>query len=111
LENRTWNVDAGSLNDDRLQCFRVEQEKAVVLSTGVAVARKSTDRKVDKKPTSESRRHGTLVRIAEDVAADAKILASIEGTSMAQLMSELLRPILKKRLDDAYRKRLEGGSK
>lgn len=68
-------------------------------------------KKTDKKPTSESRQHGTLIRVADDVALDAKILASIEDTTMAQLVSDMLRPVLKKRLEEAYRKRLEGDSK
>lgn len=72
------------------------------------IAELAVAKKASSKPTSESRQHGTLVRIAEDVAADAKILASIEKTSMAQIMSDVLRPILKKRLEDAYRKRLGG---
>jgi hypothetical protein len=58
-----------------------------------------------------SRRYETLVRIAEDVVADAKVLASMRDTSMAELLSETLRPILKKALEAEYRKRLEGGAK
>ncbi len=58
---------------------------------------------------SETRRHGRLVRIAEDVAEDADVLASLEKSSMAEIISNAARPIIKKRLATALRKRLEGG--
>lgn len=74
------------------------------MSTGLAVARKTSGKKPE-----EPRQFGTLVRIADDVASDAKVVASIRGVSMAELLSETLRPILKKAMTDELRKRVEGG--
>jgi Meiotically up-regulated gene 113 len=56
------------------------------------------------------RRFGTLVRIADDVASDAKSVAALRGTSMAEYLSETLRPILKQTIIDELSKR-KGGAK
>jgi hypothetical protein len=72
------------------------------------MARKTSGKKA---AGTESRQFGTLVRIADDVASDAKVVASIRGVSMAELLTETLRPILKKALSDELRKRVEGGEK
>ena len=73
------------------------------MSVGLPVARNKT--KADDKP-SESRRFGTLVRLAEDVVSDAKDVAGLRKVSMAEYLTELLRPIVKKDLDVELRKRL-----
>lgn len=75
----------------------------VVLSTGETVAKKVSR----KGGRSESRRFGTLVRLDDEVVADAKVVASLEGVSMAELLSEILRPILKKRASVEFKKRFE----
>jgi hypothetical protein len=82
------------------------------VNTGVSiVARKSTSKPKGsddpKANAAESRRFGTLVRLGEDVANDAKVVASLRGTTMAELLTETLRPILKKALADELRKRVE----
>ena len=74
---------------------------------GTLMARKASG----KKTAAESRQFGTLVRIADDVASDAKVVASIRGISMAELLTETLRPILKKALAEELRKRVEGDGK
>jgi hypothetical protein len=74
------------------------------VTRGVVVARKA------KKDAGESRRYETLVRMADDVVADAKAVASLRNMSMAEYLSETLRPILKKALMDELRKRVEGGT-
>lgn len=73
------------------------------MTPGTAVAKKKAGKRV------ESRKYGTLVRLADDVVADAKILASMRDISMAELLSETLRSVLKKALEAEYRKRLEKG--
>lgn len=75
------------------------------------MARKATGKKATSAGGGETRQFGTLVRIADDVASDAKVVASIRGISMAELLTETLRPILKKALADELRKRVEGGTK
>lgn len=52
---------------------------------------------------------GTLIRIADDVATDASIVASIRGFSMAEMLAETLRPIRKKALTDELREADEEG--
>lgn len=59
----------------------------------------------------ESRKYETLVRLADHVVADAKVLASMRDVSMAELLSDMLEPMLKKALEAEYRKRLEKGAK
>ena len=76
------------------------------MSPGLSVARKSSGKKA-----GEPREYGSLVRIADDVVADAKVVASIRNISMAELLSETLRPILKKALTEELRRRVEGGDK
>jgi hypothetical protein len=76
------------------------------MSPGLSAARKTSGKKA-----GEPRRYGSLVRIADDVVADAKVVASIRDVSMAELLSETLRPILKKALMEELRKRVEGGDK
>ncbi len=73
------------------------------------MARKTTDKKPVKVAGEVPRRFGTLVRIADDVAADAKSVAALRGTSMAQYLSETLRPILKQTIIDELSKRKGGG--
>jgi hypothetical protein len=46
----------------------------------------------------------TQVRMDADIAAQAKILASIEGVSMTDYLSSILRPILNERIKAAGRK-------
>ena len=75
----------------------------VVRVRGAAVARKSA-----KSSDAGSRKYGTLVRLADDVVADAKVVASLKGISMAEYLSETLRPLLKKALADELRLRVEG---
>jgi hypothetical protein len=78
-----------------------------ILSAGLTVARKTS-----KKAASEGgREFGSLVRIADDVVSDAKVVASIRGISMAKLISDTLRPIFKKALTEELRKRVEVGEK
>jgi len=70
------------------------------------VARKTA--KVPKEGTGsqDAKRHGTLIRIADDVARDAKLLSSFLNISMAEFVSATLRPIIKTALEDQMRKRL-----
>jgi hypothetical protein len=72
------------------------------LTAGAQVARKAGK----KAAGGESRKYGTLVRLADDVVADAKVVASLRGVSMAEYLSETLRPIVKKALTDELRKRV-----
>ena len=76
------------------------------MSAELSVARKASAKKA-----GEPRQYGSLVRIADDVVADAKVVASIRNISMAKLLSETLRPILKKALVEELRKRVQGGEK
>ena len=74
------------------------------------MARKATENKPVKAAEKAPRRFGTLVRIADDVASDAKSVAALRGTSMAEYLSETLRPILKQTIIDELSKR-KGGAK
>jgi hypothetical protein len=47
-----------------------------------------------KRKTSESRRYTRLVRLDDEVVDQALEIASWRGSSAAELLSELLRPIL-----------------
>lgn len=76
------------------------------MSVGLPVARKTPDKA--KGPASESRRHGHLVRLGEDVVKAAKKVASLRDTNMAEYLTEILRPIVLKDLD-AEAKKLMGG--
>jgi hypothetical protein len=49
----------------------------------------------------------TQVRMDADIAALAKVVASIEGVSMTDLLSGILRPILNERAKQAGRKFLD----
>lgn len=49
---------------------------------------------VAKKKTSEKRKFNTLVRMDDDLCSKARKLASLRGTSMAELFSELLTPLV-----------------
>ncbi len=73
------------------------------------MAHKTTDKKPVKVAGEVPPRFGTLVRIADDVAADAKSVAALRGTSMAEYLSETLRPILKQTIIDELSKRRGGG--
>lgn len=55
---------------------------------------------------ADARKFGTLVRLADDVAQVARELAPMVGKSMAELLSDTLRPILSKMREDEMRKRL-----
>jgi hypothetical protein len=84
------------------------------LSTGLDMARKASAKnpeapKPGEKKPGQARRFETLVRIAEDVVSDARVVASLKGVSMAALISDTLRPILKKSMADELRKRVEAG--
>jgi hypothetical protein len=74
------------------------------MAAGATVGRKKVDRGTPK----ETREFGTLVRIADDVAADGRAVAAMLDTSMAKLFSDTLRPILKQMLVDELRKRTGG---
>jgi hypothetical protein len=78
------------------------------LSAGATMARKPTAKKPVKAAGEVPRRFGTLVRIADDVAADAKSVAALRGTSMAEYLSDTLRPILKQTIIDELNKRSGG---
>ena len=43
--------------------------------------------------------------------ADAKVVASLRGISMAEFLTETLRPIVRKALAAELRKRVEGASR
>lgn len=75
---------------------------------GVAIVAKGKPGRPKKARGSETRQYGALVRVAEDVAADAKTIANIDGISAAELVTETLRPIFKERLDEWAKRRLEG---
>ena len=79
------------------------------MNVGATVVRKTTDNKPVKAAGKVPRRFGTLVRIADDVAADAKSVAALRGTSMAEYLSDTLRPILKQTIIDELSKRKGGG--
>jgi hypothetical protein len=49
-----------------------------------------------KRKTSESRRYTRLVRLDDEVVDQALEIASWRGSSAAELLSELLRPILRR---------------
>jgi hypothetical protein len=49
----------------------------------------------------------TQVRMDADIAALAKVVASMEGVSMTDLLSDILRPILNERAKQVGRKFLE----
>lgn len=53
---------------------------------------------------SETRKRGALVRMSEDVRDDAKELAELEGGSAAEIIEEIVRPVLAERLKAARRK-------
>lgn len=74
------------------------------MSTGVAMAKKKPS---TKRADDEPSRFSTLVRLAPDVVADAKAVAALRDTSMAELLSDLLRPLLRQQLEDELRKRVE----
>lgn len=76
------------------------------MTTGAGVARKAGKKSGGE---GESRKYGTLVRLADDVVADAKVVASLRNISMAEYLSETMRPIIKKALTEELRKRVEGG--
>ncbi len=78
------------------------------LSAGATRAREPTAKKPVKAAGEVPRRFGTLVRIADDVAADAKSVAALRGTSMAEYLSDTLRPILKRTIIDELNKRSGG---
>ena len=52
----------------------------------------------------------TQVRMDADIAALAKVVASIEGVSMTDLLSGILRPILKEKARQGGRKLMEDRS-
>lgn len=63
-------------------------------------------RKKARKEKPPGIRHGTMIRVADDVAADAKLVASFLGVSMAEYISDTLRPLVKEELQHQMRKRL-----
>jgi hypothetical protein len=74
------------------------------LTEAISMARKAGK----KAGAGGPRKYGTLVRLADDVAADAKVVASIRNVSMAEYLSDTLRPLLKRALTEELRKRVEG---
>lgn len=63
-----------------------------------------------KAKTSESRRFNTLVRMDDEVTAEARKVAALRGVSVAEYFAEVLRPIVKRDLEREARK-LTGGGK
>jgi hypothetical protein len=47
-----------------------------------------------------------MTRMADDVLEVARVLAPMRGVNMAKLMSDILRPVLNKMLDEEMRRRL-----
>jgi ABC-type phosphate transport system permease subunit len=76
------------------------------MSAGQVVAKKSGD----KAGKGESRRFGVLVRLAGSLVANAKIVASMRGISMAEYLSERFAPIVEQDLEEEMKKRLKGKS-
>jgi hypothetical protein len=70
------------------------------------VARKATKKAKGEAGSGRSKRHGTLIRVADDVASDAKLVAGFLNVSMAEYVSNTLRPIVKAELETQMRKRL-----
>jgi hypothetical protein len=52
----------------------------------------------------QPKRDDLAVKIDKEVVRMARILAAIEDTTIAELMSETLRPILQKKLDEHKRR-------
>jgi hypothetical protein len=71
----------------------------------VAAESQASARSVGRPPKSTG--ESTQIRVDADVAAHAKILASVEGMTIADLVSNILRPILAERVKAAGR-RLSG---
>lgn len=58
-------------------------------------------------PQAENRRFPTLIRVSEDVAQLGRELSAMRNVSMAELVSDTLRPILQEQLEQEMRKRLK----
>ncbi len=50
--------------------------------------------------------YATLVRMADDVAEMARVLAPMKGMTMGKLVSDILRPVLAKMTEEELRRRL-----
>jgi predicted HicB family RNase H-like nuclease len=71
------------------------------MSAGQVVAKKSSG----KAGKGESRRFGVLVRLGEEMVADAKVVASSRGISLAEYITETMSLIVKKDLEAELRRR------
>lgn len=71
------------------------------VNAGAVVGRKKT---TEKRVTSESRRHGVLVRLRGDVVERAKKVAALLGKSMAEYISDRMDPITQQDLEVEARK-------
>ena len=56
--------------------------------------------------TEKPKRTDLAVKIDKEVVRMARIIAAIEDVTLAELMSETLRPILQRKLDDYQRRGL-----
>lgn len=74
------------------------------MDASIDVARKKTPKK---QSGSETRKYTALVRMDREVADEVKRAAEFKGLSMAEFLTETLRPIAKKINDEWARKRLE----
>lgn len=62
--------------------------------------------KVAKKPKTEGvKRDDTTMKVDRVVAEDARIAASYKGISLSEYVSEVLRPIVQRDIDEGHRKR------
>lgn len=62
--------------------------------------------KAEKTSPEVDRKYEALVRVSEEVAQLAREIAPMVGKSMAELISDILKPILEKTRADEMRKRL-----
>jgi hypothetical protein len=57
------------------------------------------------KKKSESRRFNTLVRMDDDLCDKARVLAAMRKVSMAEMFTDMLRPLVERELEKEYAKR------
>lgn len=55
-----------------------------------------------------AKRNDTPVRIDNDVLEDCRIAAAFQGKSIAEYVSDILRPIAKRDIEEGYAKRIKG---
>lgn len=58
------------------------------------------------RPTEMARRPDVTVKIDQEVAAQAKMVAASRGVSLAEYVSEVLRPIVAQHLEEETARRL-----